>query len=218
MLYWCCSVQIEREILTILQGYAYFSPTIISSFGYSVLQSQLHSVPPLAMAFFLSLAIAFASDRLQHRYLFVLFNLLVAISGVAILLTVHDNTQVKYGALFLVVFGPYCAMPVAICWMTMNLGGHKRRAIGTALQLGFGEIAGIVSTFLFLHKDAPYFHTGYSVAISFFALAAVWATCYFLACWTQNRSRDRLIQSSETLSEPKRPENGDLDPSYRYML
>ena len=167
------------------------------------------------MAFFVSLGIAFTSDRLRHRYLFVLTCLIIAMAGIAVLLNVHDNRDVEYGALFLVVFAPYCGMPVAICWFTMNLGGYRRRAIGTALQLGFGEIAGIVATFLFLAKDAPYYHTGFSVAVSFLSLAALWASCYFLACWTQNRSRDRRPTSDV---RNKEHEYGDLDPSYRYML
>lgn len=196
------------------QSYAYFSPTIIESYGYSPLQTQLHSVPPLAMAFFLSLGIAFTSDRLRHRYLFVLSCLLIAIAGVAMLLSIHHSPHAEYAALFLVVFGPYCGMPVAICWFTMNLGGHRRRAIGTALQLGFGEIAGIVATFLFVAKEAPYYHTGYSVAVAFLALAAFWATCYELACWKQNRGRDCAADQEER----KEHEYGDLDRSYRYML
>ena len=217
------NTSIRRPLLTKPrhQSYAYFSPTIIESYGYSPLETQLHSVPPLAMAFFLSLGIAFTSDKLRHRYLFVLTCLLIAMAGVAMLLNIHHNTHAEYAALFLVVFGPYCGMPVAICWSTMNLGGHRRRAIGTALQLGFGEIGGIVATFLFLPSDAPYYHTGYSVAVSFLALAAFWATCYFLACWSQNRSRDRRAAGggNDGDDEVHRVRGyGDLDESYRYML
>ncbi|PIG79326.1 allantoate permease [Aspergillus arachidicola] len=214
----CLGALIYFSFLVPSYCYAYFSPTIIKSYGYSTLQTQLHSVPPLAMAFFLSLGIAFTSDRLRHRYLFVLFNLLVAIAGIAILLSVHDKPRVQYAALFLVVFGPYCGMPVAICWFTMNVGGHRRRAIGTALQLGFGEIAGIVSTFLFKAKEAPYYHTGYSVAISFFTLAAFWSTCYFFACWMENRRRDRLMVDADNSPGTTMVGDGDMDVSYRYML
>ncbi|KAE8339544.1 hypothetical protein BDV24DRAFT_74515 [Aspergillus arachidicola] len=214
----CLGALIYFSFLVPSYCYAYFSPTIIKSYGYSTLQTQLHSVPPLAMAFFLSLGIAFTSDRLRHRYLFVLFNLLVAIAGIAILLSVHDKPRVQYAALFLVVFGPYCGMPVAICWFTMNVGGHRRRAIGTALQLGFGEIAGIVSTFLFKAKEAPYYHTGYSVAIAFFTLAAFWSTCYFFACWMENRRRDRLMADADNSPGTTMVGDGDMDVSYRYML
>jgi hypothetical protein len=27
-------------------------------------------------------------------------------------------------------------MPITICWFNMNLGGHHRRAIGSAWQIG----------------------------------------------------------------------------------
>ncbi len=51
------------------------------------------------------------------------------------LLSIHTNTAAEYGALFLVVTGTYSAMPVIVCWFTMNLGGHHRRAVGTAWQI-----------------------------------------------------------------------------------
>lgn len=57
------------------------------------------------------------------------------------LLNIHGkgtkNTQ--YGALFLVTSGCYSAMPVLVCWYTMNLGGHRRRSVGSAWQIGFGN-------------------------------------------------------------------------------
>lgn len=55
------------------------------------------------------------------------------------LLGIHDNRHVEYGALFLVTSGTYSAMPVVLCWFAMNLGGHKRRSVGTAYQVGFGN-------------------------------------------------------------------------------
>jgi hypothetical protein len=85
--------------------------------------------------------IAFVSDRVRHRFLFAVVPILVAISGLAVLLTTHGiaHRHVEYGVLFLVVIGIYSAMPVVICWFTMNLGGHKRRSVGTAWQIGFGN-------------------------------------------------------------------------------
>ena len=111
-------------------GYAYFSPTIIQGYGYSPIQTQLHSVPPWAAAFGFAMTIAWLSDRFKHRFLFTIFPICVCITGFAILLSVHDNHSVQYGALFLVAMGAYTAMPVIVCWFNMNLGGHHRRAVG----------------------------------------------------------------------------------------
>jgi MFS family permease len=123
-------------------GYAYFAPTIIKSYGYSNIQTQLHSVPPWAAAFFFSMMVAYFSDRLRHRFLFAILPICIAIAGFAILLTVHgkEHRGTEYAALFLVTMGAYSAMPVCVCWFTMNLGGHARRSVGSAWQIGFGNI------------------------------------------------------------------------------
>lgn len=103
--------------------------------------TQLYSIPPWAAAFGFSLLIAYLSDKLRHRFVFVMIPLLVAIAGFAVLFTIHgiENRNVLYGALFLVTCGAYSAMPVIVCWYVMNLSGHKRRSVGTAWQIGFGN-------------------------------------------------------------------------------
>jgi MFS family permease len=99
-------------------GYAYFSPQIIQGYGYSPIQTQLHSVPPWAAAFGFSMLIAWLSDRTQHRFLFTIIPICVCIAGFAILLAVHDNHDLQYAALFLVAMGAYTAMPVIVCWVS----------------------------------------------------------------------------------------------------
>lgn len=88
------------------------------------------------------MAIAYVSDKLGHRFAFTIFPICVSIAGFAILLNVYNDTQVQYAALFLVAIGTYSAMPVIVCWFNMNLGGHHRRSVGSAWQVGFGNIGG----------------------------------------------------------------------------
>jgi quinol-cytochrome oxidoreductase complex cytochrome b subunit len=123
-------------------GYAYFAPGIIRSYGYSPIQTQLHSVPPWAVAFVFSMLVATCSDALRHRFAFTVFPICIAITGFAVLLNVHHNTSVMYGMLFLATSGTYSAMPIIVCWFTMNLGGHHRRAVGSGWIIGFGNIGG----------------------------------------------------------------------------
>ncbi|KAF2431931.1 MFS general substrate transporter [Tothia fuscella] len=198
-------------------GYAYFSPGIIQSYGYSRIQTQLHSVPPWAAAFAFSMIIAYASDKARHRFAFAIFPILVSIAGFAILLSVHNNHHVQYAALFLVTMGTYSAMPVVVCWFNMNLGGHHRRSVGTAWQVGFGNIGGIIAVFAFLAKDAPKYVTGYAICIAFCCLSAVSCLGYLVACTVQNRNRDRAVRDT-SLTEYEKTELGDMSPEYRYQL
>jgi MFS family permease len=128
-------------------GYAFFAPSIIATYGYSPIRTQLFSVPPWACAFAFAMIIAFLSDKFKHRFLFALIPICVSITGFGILITVHNNYHLEYAALFLVTMGTYSAMPVIVCWFNMNLGGHHRRAVGIAWQVGFGNI-GYVSSMI----------------------------------------------------------------------
>lgn len=198
-------------------GYAYFSPAILQTYGYSRIQTQLHSVPPWAAAFGFSMLVAYLSDRLRHRFLFTIVPICVCITGFAILISVHDNLDLQYGALFLVAMGAYTAMPVIVCWFNMNLGGHHRRSVGTAFQVGFGNIGGVIAVFAFLAKDAPEYIPGYSISIAFVCLSALSCCAYFVACSWQNRQRERSVRDVG-LTEYEKTELGDMNPDYRYQL
>lgn len=117
-------------------GYAYFSTTIIQTYHYDAIQTQLRSVPPWACSFGFGMLIAVFSDWSRHRFLYALIPIFIAIAGFAILLNVHNNLNLEYAALFMTCMGTYSAMPVIVCWFNMNLSGHMRRSIGSAWQIG----------------------------------------------------------------------------------
>lgn len=208
-------------------GYAYFAPTIIKSYGYGPITTQLYSIPPWAAAFGFSMLIAYLSDRLRHRFAFCLIPICVAIAGFAILLNVHGvaRRDVQYGALFLVTSGSYSAMPVIVCWFVTNLGGHIRRSVGTAWQVGFGNIGGIIATYSFLQKDAPEYRPGYIICISFICLSGASCVAYLAAIALENRRRERnaTVMNPAAVSQlPPEEQNqeellGDLAPTYRYQ-
>jgi len=189
-------------------GYAFFSPTIISTFNYSPIQTQLYSVPPYAVAFAFGLMIAFGSDRLRHRFLFVVGPICLSVTGFAVLLAVHDRTAVQYAALFLVCMGTFAAMPVIMCWFQMNLGGHHRRAVGTAWQIGFGNFGGILATYSFLASDAPFFRRGYGICLSLIVFGGLCCAVYAALVARENRKRDAAPGADAGLTEDEKTELG----------
>ncbi|KAH9945828.1 MFS general substrate transporter [Epithele typhae] len=201
-------------------GYAYFAPSIIQSYGYSAIRTQLLSVPPWACAFATAMISATLSDWARKRFLFILPTIAISLTGFIILLVVHNNVHLQYGALFLATSGTYSAMPIIVCWFNTNLGGHHRRAVGTAWQVGFGNIGGIISTFAFLSKDAPKYIPGYSICIAFIGLSLMACTIYFFGVTWENKQRERLQAKGayDHLSPVERKQMGDLDPDYRYFV
>lgn len=180
------------------------------------------------------MAIAYFSDLTKHRFAFCLFPICVAITGFSILLTHHgeETRHIQFGALFLVTMGCYSAMPVIVCWFAMNLGGHVRRSVGTAWQIGFGNIGGIIATYSFLKRDGPDYIPGYSICIAFIILSAASCVAYYIAITSQNRDRDRLAAtrmsnseggiSAATGGDGQDDDDdgliGDMSPHFRYRI
>jgi hypothetical protein len=180
--------------------------------------------------------LAWLSDKMQHRFLFVVIPLLVTIAGFAILISVHNHRNVQYAALFLVAMGAYTAMPVIVCCkhvsepnpsgrfllisrlgFNMNLGGHHRRSVGSAWQVAFGNAGGIIAVFSFLKKDSPKYVKGYSICISFVCLSLISCVAYYILCMVENKKRDRAV-ADRSLTEYEKTELGDKSPDYRYLL
>ncbi|KAI2615453.1 MFS general substrate transporter [Hypoxylon sp. NC1633] len=197
-------------------GYAFFAPTIISTYHYNAIQTQLYSVPPWAVSFVFSLIMAAFSDWFRHRAAFALAPLALSLAAFATLLRIHDNTPVQYAMLCFVTMGTYGVLPITVCWFNMNLGGHHRRSIGTAWQVGFGNIGGIIATFAFLSTDAPNFTKGYSICLGFTCLSGLASTLYLVSIYLENQKRKRAVRDVG-LSDYEKTELGDLNPEFRYM-
>ncbi|MCJ1268728.1 hypothetical protein MMC22_008616 [Lobaria immixta] len=184
-----------------IYSFAYFAPTIIKTLGYSTVQTQLHTVPPVAAALALCLITAYASDYTRLRLPFVFLGTMLIITGLAILLTVHHTFSVQYLAICLVAMGAFSAGPIIICWYVMNLNlsgnNHAERTIGTAWIISFGNTGGIVATFSFLVKDAPKYRTGYSICMGATCAGVLAMLAYAALVSRENRAMRNAVKARE---------------------
>ncbi|KAI1073453.1 putative allantoate permease [Whalleya microplaca] len=175
------------SVVVPVYAFAYFTPTIVKTLGYSVIQTQLHSVPPFAAALGMCLVLAYLSDKTDNRLPYVLFPGALLIAGLAILMTIHANFSVQYAGLCLVCMGAFGAGPTVICWYLMNLEGHKQRSIGSGWMISVGNTGGILAPFAFLPKFAPEYRPGYSICMGVAALGIVVTLCYTLLILRERR-------------------------------
>ena len=127
-------------------GYSgsFFTPTILKQLGWTSVRAQVMSIPIFIVATILALSAALLSDKLKHRFGFIIFGCCVATAGYSILLSMtHVAVGVRYFAVFLVVGGGYIAQPITLVWLNNNLGGHYKRGVGAAMQVGIGNIGGV---------------------------------------------------------------------------
>lgn len=128
------------------------------------------------------------------------------------------QTSVYYCSLFLAAPGAYAAMLIIVCWFNINLGGHLKRLVGSSWQIGFGNIDGIIVTYVFLPNTGPRFASGKSVCVGFLGLAAASGVIYFVGCRRENRRRDNRASAHSHVNEEEMSRLGDGHPDFRYVL
>jgi MFS family permease len=189
------------SVVVPVYSFAYFTPTIVRTLGYSVVRTQLHSVPPFAAAFGLCLVMAYFSDRTKVRLPYILFGQALLITGLCILITTPKSFSVKYAGICLVCMGAFGSGACIVCWYLMNLQGHKQRAIGSAWMISFGNTGGLLAPFAFLTKYAPEYRTGYSICVGVVVLGTVATLCYAgLVVWERRKETQRTNEKAHTLS------------------
>lgn len=200
-------------------GYAYFAATIINQMGYTAVRANEMSTFPWVCAFVVINICGFFSDKLQKRLPFFLGACFFAIIGLAMVLGATTNPTVRYAGCFLTASGLYTAMPMIVCWASLNNGSHIRKGCGSAFQIGFGNIGGIIATFIFLAKDAPVYKPGLATAIAAVCFAIFWGLAYFYVLRRLNhlKKTDEYKQKFYAQDERTQVMAGDRAPTFEYL-
>lgn len=110
-------------------------------------------------------------------------------------------------------------MPLVVCWAAINFGSHIRKSVGTAWQIGFGNIGGIIATFIFVATDAPWYKRGLAVSLGGAVFSLICSVVYFLVCQRLNKLKKTEAYKDKfmTLSEREQINAGDRNPTFRYL-
>ena len=202
-------------------GYStsFFTPTILSQLGWTAVRAQVLSIPIYVVAAVVSLTVALLSDQLRHRYAFTMLGVIVATVGYTILLSQkHVSTSVQYFAVYLIVCGAYITQPIAIVWLANNMGGHYKRSINAAIQIGFGNSAGIIASNIFLTSERPTFKAGYGVSLGLLWVCGTACTAFVLGLKSENKKRDQGKRNDRFRLPTEELENlGDDHPNFKFV-
>ena len=217
----------------------FFLPTILKELGWTSIRAQVMSIPVFLVAAVINITAALISDYLRKRYVVLMTGCLLAVIGYAILL--NEKTVpvgARYFAVYLTIGGGFLAQTISIVWLSNNLGGHYKRAIGVAMQVsrflfhsdlshsltqrsqvGFGNISGIIASFIYLPSEAPAFHTGFGTGLGMLFFGILAATALFLYLRWENAAREAGKRDWRyNLPADEQDNWGDDDPKFRFIL
>lgn len=130
------SILIFLGITVTTYSVVFFLPTILKQLGWTSIRAQVMSIPVFIVAAVLTITAAFLSDYIQRRYVVLMTGCTLAIIGYAILFSMRSvPVGARYFAVYLITGGGFSAQTISIVWLSNNMGGHYKRAIGVAMQV-----------------------------------------------------------------------------------
>ncbi|KAF5554720.1 nicotinamide mononucleotide permease [Fusarium napiforme] len=151
-------------IVTTSYSGSFFTPTILKQLGWTSIRAQIMSIPIFLFATVCALVAAVASDKTKHRSGFILGGCLFTTVGYVILLNMMSvSVGIRYMALFFIVAGGYIAQPIVLVWVSNNMAGHYKLGVASAMQVGFGNIGGIIASNIFVTTQAPTYPLGFGL-------------------------------------------------------
>ncbi|EKG14584.1 Major facilitator superfamily [Macrophomina phaseolina MS6] len=208
-------------IYTPLYSISLFMPTIVRGMGYTNNSAQLMTVPPYVVACIFCISGGFLADRWKTRGVFMIFFCGMALIGF-IMLIASDNNAVKYVGVFFAASGIYPNVPQGVAWNGNNIGGSTKRGIGIAMHVGFGNLGGIVSSYVYRSADGPRYYSGHGTLIGLISMSACLSTFMTIYLRRENARRDAKYEKKpEEYTEEERTaerEKGDNASFFRYTV
>lgn len=204
----------------VVTGYSisFFTPTILSQLGWTAVRAQVLSIPIYIVACITNLITAVCTDRLRHRYAFTMLGVIIATIGYVLLFAQKSvPVSARYLAVYLITSGAYITQPVTLIWLANNMGGHYKRSIAAAVQIGFGNAGGIVASNIFITSQAPTYPVGFGVCLGMLWMCGIACTVFFVGLWIENRKRDRGERDQRLQLPSNELANlGDSHPRFRF--
>ncbi|KAK3324986.1 major facilitator superfamily domain-containing protein [Apodospora peruviana] len=209
-------------VYTGLYSYSLFLPTIVRDLGYkdNPNLAQLMTVPPYIAACICCITAGWYADRLGQRGVFMIGFMATAIVGLIMLLATNNN-GVKYAGCFFLACGIYPNVPQGVAWNGNNIGGSLKRGVGIAMHVGFGNLGGTISAYLYLSRDAPNYKPGHSTLLGCQAMAMILSIFMTIYLRRENARRDREHKPPSEYTEEERVaerHKGDNATFFRYTV
>ena len=197
-----------------------FQPTILKGLGYTAGAAQVHTIPVYIVAFFNEIMCCFLSELLQQRYLFAMVGVILSTIGHAIELAQPRAIGARYAGMFFVTMGYNVIMPVMVVWLAINVGRGYKRTVALGMVIAVGNAGNFIGTNVYITRESPVFHTGFSVGMAMTWVAGLFLTILYVYMSIENRTkaRKRTLLPAELDPAIYESYRADAHPDFRFKL
>ncbi|KAJ9616209.1 hypothetical protein H2204_014004 [Knufia peltigerae] len=169
---------------------SFFTPTILSSLGFSVALSQILLTPPYIAACIANIITGLAADKAHIRSPFIIGHVVLTMVGFG-MIGWGPNTGAKMTGIYFSIIGSQCAIPTVYTFLANNVVGTTKRQMAVPLQTVWGGIGGIAGSVYFRQQDAPKYRPGLYASFSTLALCLILTSSISVYFHLQNKKADR---------------------------
>ena len=182
------------------------------------------TIPPYFIGACAALVAGYFADRYKWRMPFILVPQLCILTAFGILFGYAADIQSRipecYVAVVIACIGFAPITPGANAWASNNLAGPMRRAMGFAFMMGFGNIGGLIGSYIYMDREKPRYPTGYGTSMAFGALGVACSLGLEFAFWTLNKKKAQWTEEEvrEKYTVQELADMGDKSPLFKYTL
>ncbi|KAK3633298.1 hypothetical protein LTR56_015866 [Elasticomyces elasticus] len=206
-------------------GLKFTMPSITKSMGFTSAQAQLLTIPPYVAGAISAVGFSMLSDKFQWRAPFVIIPMSIVLLGFCILLPLAKNITHEipacYIGVMLICIGQYPTNPAGSAWISGNLAGDTKRAMGIALNIALGNSGGLLGSYMFLDSEAKEgYPTGFGIGLGL-AAAVIMSTLFLeWSYWSINKKRAAMSEEEieSKYNQEQLARMGDKSPLYKYKL
>ncbi|KAI0032908.1 MFS general substrate transporter [Vararia minispora EC-137] len=204
-------------ILIPVYAIALFMPSVIAGLGYTNANAQLLTIPPFVLGCFFTVLVGIYSDRLKLRGPFFIVCCTVSMVGYIIAYTTSKPGP-GYAAVIIAAIGVYPTVAVILAWAGGNAGGDMKRGVVIAMVIGFGNLGGICSSFVY--NDPPRYHHGHGAMIGWLGLSIVCSLVLMYTYRRLNREKEEYCKREGITidMQDQFKDMADKSPLFRYII
>ncbi|KAJ5675755.1 hypothetical protein N7462_008652 [Penicillium macrosclerotiorum] len=171
-------------ISTPFSSLSLFTPAITSGLGYSNLRAQLMTVPPYAVAYVVTVIVAWSADHFNSRGLHsAIFSFIGAMGFLASAVLPAEAYLHRYGCLIVAASGAFACIPPLLGWLSSNLRSTAGAGLAIALNVSFGAPGQIVGVWIYKSDEAkkgyPTGHWTNAALLLFVAVGCILLRLYY---------------------------------------
>jgi hypothetical protein len=195
-----------------------FQPTILKGLGYTAAGAQVRTIPVYICAAVYSITLAYIAEYLRKRYVFAMIGFCTIAIGLIVEITQPPAPGVRYMGLFFMTAGSYLVMPISVVWIAINVGKGYKRSVALGAIVCCGNVGSFIGTNVFLKREEPKYHTGFSTNLEICCVGMLAATVMFGGFVMENKRRDMKWKEPSTLDNLGVEDLGEKHPDFRYCL